>query len=80
MPQRNTKKPQFDSYVKYSGMAFQLFAAIFLGVWGGMKLDEVLNTKPWFTVILSLFGIAAGMYAVLKDFILPKKNKKDNKG
>jgi F0F1-type ATP synthase assembly protein I len=56
-----------------------LFAGIFLGVWGGMKLDEVLHTKPWFTVILSLFGIAAGMYAVLKDFILPNKNKKNNK-
>lgn len=76
MPQRNTKKPQFDSYFKYTGMAFQLFAGIYLGVWGGMRMDAWLGTKPWFTVILSLFGITAGMYAVLKDFIRPgKKNK-----
>jgi F0F1-type ATP synthase assembly protein I len=54
-------------------MGFQLFAAIFLGVWGGMKLDAWLYTKPWFTVILSLFGITAGMYSVLKDFIKPKR-------
>ncbi len=54
-------------------MAFQLFAAIFIGVWGGIKLDEWLNSKPWFTVILSLLGISAGMYAVLKDFIRPGK-------
>lgn len=79
MPQRYTKKPQFNSYIKYTGMAFQLFAGIFLGVWGGMQLDKLLETKPWFTVILSLFGIAAAMYSVLKDFIKPgtKKNKPD---
>jgi len=59
--------------MKYSGMAFQLFAGIFLGVWGGIKLDALLNSKPWFTVILSLFGIAAGLYSVLKDFIRPGK-------
>lgn len=73
MPNLNSKKPQFDSYMKYSGMAFQLFAGILLGVWGGIKLDDLLNSKPWFTVILSLLGIAAGLYAVLKDFIRPGK-------
>lgn len=56
-------------------MAFQLFAGIFLGVWGGMQLDAWLNSKPWFTVILSLFGVAAGLYSVLKDFIKPPQNK-----
>lgn len=76
MSLRNTKKPQFDSYIKYTGMAFQLFAGIFLGVWGGIKLDALLGTKPWLTVILSLFGIAASMYAVLKDFIKPGSGKK----
>ncbi|MBC8173517.1 MAG: AtpZ/AtpI family protein [Chitinophagales bacterium] len=54
-------------------MAFQLFAAIFIGVWGGMKADQWLDTDPWFTVILSLLGITAGMYSVLKD--VWKKNK-----
>jgi ATP synthase protein I len=76
MSLRNTKKPQFDSYVKYTGMAFQLFAGIFLGVWGGIKLDAILGTKPLFTVVLSLFGIAASMYSVLKDFIKPKGGNK----
>jgi len=73
MSSPNSKKPLFDGYMKYSGMAFQLFAGIFLGVWGGIKLDALLNSKPWFTVILSLFGIAAGLYSVLKDFIRPGK-------
>ncbi len=54
-------------------MAFQLFAGIFLGVWGGMRLDAWIHTKPWFTVILSLLGITAGLYSVLRDFIRKDK-------
>ena len=69
MPNHNTKKQSTDYFFKYTGMAFQLFAGIFIGVWGGIKLDALLNTHPWFTVMLSLLGVAAGMYAVLKDFI-----------
>ncbi len=73
MSDPNYKKPRYDNYFKYSAMAFQLFAGIFIGVWGGTHLDALLNTKPWFTVILSLLGVAAGLYAVLKDFIKPKE-------
>lgn len=73
MDKNNSKKPPFDSYIKYSGMAFQLFAGILLGVWGGMQLDALWGTKPLLTIILSLLGIAAGMYSVLKDFIKPRK-------
>ncbi|MFN0274631.1 MAG: AtpZ/AtpI family protein [Chitinophagales bacterium] len=69
----SNRKQQFDSFLKYSNIGFQLFAAIFLGVWGGMKIDDWLDTKPWFTVTLSLLGISAGMYSVLKDFIKPKR-------
>jgi F0F1-type ATP synthase assembly protein I len=55
-------------------MAFQMFAIIFITVWGGRKLDDILDNKtPVFTIILSLLGVFAAIYAVLKDFI--KKNK-----
>ncbi|MEZ5014809.1 MAG: AtpZ/AtpI family protein [Chitinophagales bacterium] len=71
-PSQPSKKQQFDSYIRYSGMAFQLFAAIFIGVWGGMRLDAWLHTGPWLTVLCSLLGICAGMYAVLHDFLRKK--------
>jgi len=38
-----------------------------------MKLDAWLHTDPWFTVILSLLGVSAGLYSVLKEFIQPGK-------
>ena len=49
---------------------------------GGYKLDEWLGTRfPYFTLILSLIGVFAGIYYALKDFVkfTDPKNKKDEK-
>lgn len=59
-----------NDFAKYSGMAFQMFAIIFLTSWGGSKLDKISgNETPVFTIILSLLGVFAAIYTVLKDFI-----------
>jgi len=61
------------NWAKYSGMAFQMFAIILITVWGGNKLDELADNKtPVFTIILSLLGVFAAIYTVLKDFIRKK--------
>ncbi len=55
-------------------MALQMGVVIGLAAWGGKKLDaHYQNSKPIFTIVLSLIGIAAALYLVLKDFIKPKK-------
>lgn len=54
-------------YGKYSAIAFELLAIVFVGVYAGWKLDSLLpKVKPLFTVSLSLLSIAAGLYATLK--------------
>jgi F0F1-type ATP synthase assembly protein I len=51
-------------------MAFQMLVIILVMTWGGVKLDKVLGMKtPVFTIVLSLFGVFAGIYTALKDFI-----------
>jgi F0F1-type ATP synthase assembly protein I len=36
----------------------------------GIELDKWLNfEKPVFTVVLSLFGVFAGIYTAVKDFL-----------
>lgn len=50
--------------------------AVIIGLssWGGVKLDAYYQNKtPVFTIVLSLFGIGAALYLVLKDLINPKK-------
>ncbi len=34
---------------------------------GGVKLDRWAGTEPWLTVILSLLGVAAAMWLVIKE-------------
>ncbi|MES2387796.1 MAG: AtpZ/AtpI family protein [Bacteroidota bacterium] len=56
------------SYIRFSGLAFQMLATIGLACWGGIKLDAMLGWKtPIATVILSLAGVGISMYVVIKD-------------
>jgi uncharacterized membrane protein len=69
MAQQN--QPNF--FFKYSSLVIQMGVIIGLFAWSGHKLDAYLqNRKPVFTIILSLSGIAIGLYLVLRDFIKPK--------
>ena len=54
-------------------MGFQMVAIILLFYWAGSKLDERSgNEKPLYTALLTLLGVFAGLYLVLKDFIFRK--------
>ena len=66
MPQQNDNlKNNLNNYAKYSGVAFEMLGIIVLGVWGGIKLDALLGTKPLLTVVLSLGAVAAAMYLIV---------------
>jgi F0F1-type ATP synthase assembly protein I len=75
-PQQEQKKEKnrdeypLRTYSKYSGIAVQMVVVILVAVWGGIKLDELAGTeKPIFTAILSLLGVVAAIYTVIKDLI-----------
>ena len=54
-------------------MGFQMIVIILLFYWAGSKLDErAANVKPVYTAILTVLGVFAGLYIVLKDFIVRK--------
>ena len=60
-----------NNYVRFSGLAFQILAAIFLGIWGGMKLDAWLNLQyPIFTIVLAMLTLLGSIYYLIKS--LPK--------
>lgn len=70
---KEEKKPEskgLNDYARYSGMAFQMLIIILIAVWGGTRLDKILELKtPVFTIVLSLLGVFAALYTSLKDFI-----------
>jgi hypothetical protein len=68
-PERE-KRPPLESYARYSNLAFQMFAVIGIGIFGGVKLDQWLEIGfPVFTVLLSVLSVAASIYIAVKDLI-----------
>jgi hypothetical protein len=69
----NNKRPPLENYARYSNLAFQMFAIIGIGVFGGVKLDQWLNLGfPVFTVLLSILSVAASIYTAVKDLLRKK--------
>ena len=65
-------KQQLNDFARYSNMAFQMGAIIFVFSFGGYHLDKWIHTKPIFTIILSLGGVAIAIYVSIKDLIKKK--------
>ncbi len=58
----------YRDYLRYSGIAFQVGAIVFLGVIGGRKLDAYLNMDaPVFTLVLTLGALAFALYYMFKE-------------
>lgn len=68
---KKEKQSQLNSYVRYSGLAFQMLGAIGLAAWGGIALDRYFELKfPVFLVVLTLMAVVAGIVLTIKS--LPK--------
>ena len=64
----NKKLNQYNSYLKYSGLAVQLLATIGVCGWLGYKVDQWLWLKyPIFMLCLGLAGVAGTIYQVYKS-------------
>lgn len=59
---------QVNKYLKYSGIAFQLFFLLLIAVFAGQYLDERLgNETPWFLLLFIILAFGAWMYKLIKD-------------
>jgi F0F1-type ATP synthase assembly protein I len=61
-----------DAYSRYSTIAIQMVVIIVITSLGGVKLDKLAGTEPLLTVILSLLGVAAAMWLVIKEALRQK--------
>jgi F0F1-type ATP synthase assembly protein I len=62
-------KKSLNAYARYSSMALQMLVIILAGVFGGFKLDQWINTKPVFTIILSLLAVSLSIYFATRDLL-----------
>lgn len=72
----NSKKKQFDNYLKFSFIGFQMVAIVLVGVGLGYLIDEKMNNeKPYASLISTLVFVFISMYSVIKAL---KSIKQDN--
>lgn len=72
------KKSPHSKYAKFSGLGIQMGIIIGGFSWLGVYLDDKYQTKtPWWTVGLSLFGVATGLYIMIKEVIKMNKDEDD---
>ncbi len=62
-------RKNLNDYARFSGIAIQMLAVILLGVFGGFKLDQWLNTRPILTVVFSIISVALSIYLVTRDLL-----------
>ena len=75
-PAQPPKESPIHQYAVYSNLAFEMGAVIALGVFGGIKLDNLLNVSPLFTILCSLASIAVSMYLIIRSLTKPQNRTK----
>jgi hypothetical protein len=69
------EKNKTNVYLRFSSLGLQMGGIIAFFTWLGTFLDKKqVNETPVWTIILSLFGVTASLYLVIKEV-----NKIDNK-
>jgi hypothetical protein len=63
-------KKQFDDFIRYSSLAFEMMIIMGIGVWLGVKLDQWLNMSfPAFTLSLMILSVIGAIYHAIRKFI-----------
>lgn len=76
-PEARKKSSPIHQYAVYSNLAFEMGALIALGVFGGIKLDNLLNTSPLFVIVCSLASIAISLYLIIRSSMKSQKQSKN---
>ncbi|MDF3078106.1 MAG: hypothetical protein K0S09_1995 [Sphingobacteriaceae bacterium] len=61
------KKP-LDSYIRYSGVGFQMIAIIGICTFIGYKIDQYRGSEQLiFSAVFGLIGVCVSLYVVIKS-------------
>lgn len=72
------KKNDFNKFARFSVLGIQMGIIIGGFAWLGVYLDEKYQTKTaWWTLGLSLFGVIASLYLMIKEVINMTKDNTD---
>ncbi|MFM6934874.1 MAG: AtpZ/AtpI family protein [Flavobacteriales bacterium] len=74
----NRKKPTQQSaspYLRLTSAGLQMAGVIVFFTYSGYYIDQLYAfQEPWFTIVLGLFGVAVGLYLIIREVIQINKN------
>lgn len=62
------------------GMGWYVGICLFLGVWGGLWLDNKLNTRPILVIVGLIFGLIIAFYGVYQMVLPSLRNRGGENG
>ena len=54
-----------------------ILISVGIGIWAGSWLDSKLGTTPWLAIVLTLLGLAAGLYESARLLIDVTRHSRD---
>lgn len=70
MEQANKPKKRLNQYLKYSGMGFELAAALLLGYLAGQQADRYFAfSKPFGTMACMMICLFAALFRILRNLM-----------
>ncbi len=68
------KTSEVNAYMRYAGLAFQIFGILAIGAFVGQWLDKKLGlTHAWITIVLILFLFIGIIYKIVLETQTKKK-------
>ncbi len=53
--------------LRYASWGTQMMVMLAIGVWGGLKLDELLHTKPLFLILFPLLALTFSLIQLYRQ-------------
>ena len=75
--EKNSSEKKVSPFIRFSTLGIQMGVIIAFFTWLGVYLDEKFQSKtPWWTLVLSLFGVCSSLILVIKEVMNMSKNDK----
>lgn len=66
---RKPNENKSGNAMKYAAVGTQMMVLLGLGVWGGLKLDEKINTSPLFLIVFPVVALFVSLYQLYRQLI-----------
>ncbi len=65
-------KSKTSDAMRYASVGTQMLVFLGLGVWGGLKLDERLQTSPLFLILFAVLALVISLVRLYRQLIRDK--------